>query len=135
TLAAHVFCEDLTRRSIRAARRRYREGDLKPRLRVYHGDNTDGAFWGWNDVWLHADFVHWDIKGSLAGIRVPLLAIQGTDDPYGSQAQLDAIAELGGAAVAVAAVPGCAHAPHLEKTDLVLDAIAEFVDRHIRIGG
>jgi fermentation-respiration switch protein FrsA (DUF1100 family) len=32
TLAAHVFCEDLTRRSIEAARERYLNGDLKARL-------------------------------------------------------------------------------------------------------
>ena len=51
SLAAHIFCEDLTRQSIRAARQRYLNGDLKSRLAAYHGENTDGAFWGWNDVW------------------------------------------------------------------------------------
>ncbi|GAB6906582.1 putative Predicted hydrolase or acyltransferase alpha/beta hydrolase fold protein [Desulfosarcina cetonica] len=127
TLAAHVFCEDLTCRSIEDARQRYLEGDLKSRLAVYHGDNTDCAFWGWNDVWLHPEFKRWNIEEFLPTITVPVLAIQGEADPYGTTAQVDAIRRQTGGPVTVAMVPDCGHAPHLEKKALVTAAVADFV--------
>ncbi|BBO91265.1 alpha/beta fold hydrolase [Desulfosarcina ovata] len=127
TLAAHVFCEALTCESIADARVRYLEGDLKARLAAYHGDNTDCAFWGWNDVWLHPDFRHWNIEAFLPGIGVPVLAIQGEKDPYGTRAQVDSIRQKTGSAVQVAMIPDCGHAPHLEKKDAVLATVGEFV--------
>lgn len=127
TLAAHVFCEALTRRSIEAARQRYLNGDLKARLSLYHGENTHGAFWGWNDVWLDPDFRQWTIDAFLPAIRVPVLAIQGQNDPYGSQGQIDLIQAKTGGAVAIEVVADCGHAPHLEKTDAVLTAISDFM--------
>ena len=133
TLAAHVFCEDLTRRSIQAARENYLNGDLKARLGTYHGTNTDGAFWGWNDVWLLPEFRQWRIDAFLPTIRAPLLAIQGNEDPYGTSAQLDRIQATSGSRVAVEMIPRCGHAPHLERPQLVLDTIAGFI--HGRLPG
>jgi len=127
TLAAHVFCEEVTRRSIEDARRRYLTEDLKARLAVYHGKNTDCAFWGWNDVWLHPDFLHWNIGEFLPAIRVPMMAIQGEDDPYGSPAQVDAIRDGKGQGVEVRMIAACGHAPHLERGDHVLPIISDFV--------
>ena len=129
TLAAHVFCEEITRRSIEAARRRYLEGDLKARLAVYHGENTGCAFWGWNDVWLHPDFVHWNIEDVLPAVQVPVLAIQGEDDPYGTMAQLEAIRQGLGPRASVESIADCGHAPHSEKKEIVLPGIRDFVHR------
>ena len=131
TLAAHVFCEDLTRRSIEAARDRYLNGDLKARLSPYHGENTDCAFWGWNDVWLDPDFRQWTIDAFLPAIHAPVLAIQGEKDPYGSQDQIDVIQRKAGGPVAVEVIPDCGHAPHLEKADAVLTAISAFMKHRI----
>lgn len=131
TLAAHVFCEEITRRSIEDARRRYLAEDLKARLAVYHGKNTDCAFWGWNDVWLHPEFVHWNIEKFLPAIQVPVMAIQGDDDPYGSAAQVDAIRDGKGSGVDVRMIADCGHAPHLERGDHVLPIIGGFVARHL----
>jgi pimeloyl-ACP methyl ester carboxylesterase len=131
TLAAHVFCEDLTRQSIRAARERYLNGNLKTRLSPYHGENTHCAFMGWSDVWLHPDFRSWTIEALLPAIGVPVLAIQGEEDPYGSLAQLDAIRRSAGERVAARLIPDCGHAPHLEKPDAVFPAISAFVTRRI----
>jgi pimeloyl-ACP methyl ester carboxylesterase len=133
TLAAHVFCEDLTRRSIEAARQRYLNGDLKARLFPYHGENTHCAFWGWSDVWLHPDFRSWTIETFLPAIRVPVLAIQGQTDPYGSQAQVDAIRTNIGGAAAIAVLADCGHAPHLEQTDTVFEAISTFMTQRLLI--
>jgi pimeloyl-ACP methyl ester carboxylesterase len=131
TLAAHIFCEDLTRQSILAARERYRNGDLKARLFPFHKDNTDCAFRGWSDVWLHPDFRRWRIEAFLPGIRVPVLAIQGEDDPYGTSAQIEGIAKGCGGPVRVERVAHCGHAPHLEQKELVLGVLAAFLSERI----
>ncbi len=57
------------------------------RLARYH-DDVDSAFCGWNDVWLAPDFRDWNIERELATIACPVLAVQGTDDEYGTLAQV-----------------------------------------------
>lgn len=130
TEAAHVFCEPITLASIRAARNAYVSGDLKDKLAVYHGDNTDNAFWGWNRAWLHPRFVHWDIRKFLPRIQVPVLALQGTDDPYGTPAQLTAIQEKVIHAD-TRLIPDCGHAPHIQQPDRVLADMSEFIRAHL----
>ncbi len=129
TLAAHVFCEDLTVESIRAARERYLNSDLKQKLAKYHGSNTDCAFWGWNDVWLHPDFVHWNIEEFLPGIQVPLLAIQGKDDPYGTPAQIEAIGKQAGGQTDRLMLSACGHAPHVDQEIATLKAMKCFISK------
>lgn len=129
TEAAHVFCEELTVRSIEAARESYLHGDLREKLKKYHGENVDCAFWGWNDVWLHPDFMDWNIEEYLPGIRVPVLAIQGVEDQYGTPAQVAAIAEKAGGGVTVKMLPDCRHSPHREQPDMTLEAMADFIFR------
>ena len=51
-LAPHVFVEEVTLTSIRAARTAYETTDLRERLARYHGDNVDCAFLGWSQAWL-----------------------------------------------------------------------------------
>ena len=127
--AAHVFCEDITARSIEQAGQAYRDGDLRPKLAKYHGANTDCAFRGWHDAWLHPDFRRWDLTEYLPGIAVPLLAIQGEDDPYGTPAQVEAIERGAGAGAEVVMLPDCGHCPHLEQGDAALGAMARFISR------
>ena len=127
TLAAHVFREEISYRSIAAAGDKYRHGDLKARLAAYHGENTDCAFWGWHDVWLCPEFAAWNIEEFPPMITVPLLLIQGEDDPYGTAAQVTAIARRTGGPVEVVMLAACGHAPHLEQKTAVVRRIAEFI--------
>src|SRR5712691_4848017 len=73
--APHVFVEDVTVASIAAAKEAYRTTDLRTRLARYHGD-VDGAFRGWNDIWLDPAFRAWNIEASLPNIECPTLVIQ-----------------------------------------------------------
>jgi pimeloyl-ACP methyl ester carboxylesterase len=129
TEAAHVFCEPLTIKSIEKARQNYQNHGLKAALKKYHGGNTHGAFWGWNAAWLNPDFQHWNIEAYLPRIRVPVLAIQGEQDPYGTLAQVDAIRAQAGAGAEVCILEGCGHAPHKEKPEATLEAMSRFVKR------
>ena len=51
----------------------------------------DVTFWNWNDVWLDAAFRDWDIRPELTGITCPVLGVQGTADPYGTVAHVEAV--------------------------------------------
>src|SRR5262249_53625904 len=86
-LAPHVFVEELSVRSIAATKTAFQSTHLRERLARYHAD-VDGAFWGWNDIWLHPDFRTWNIEAFLPDIQCPVLVIQGQDDEYGTQEQL-----------------------------------------------
>jgi pimeloyl-ACP methyl ester carboxylesterase len=128
TEAAHVFCETVTLDSIRDARRRYVDGDLRRRLRRYHGPNTDNAFWGWNRVWLDPTFTSWNIEPGLPAIGVPVLVLQGDRDPYGSLRQVSAIADQVGSRARVQILTDCGHSPHREHPDRCLAVMADFVN-------
>jgi len=73
-MAPHVFVEDLSIAGIAAAREAYLRTDLRERLARYHMD-VDGAFWGWNDIWLNPAFRAWNIEHLLPNIHCPILAI------------------------------------------------------------
>ena len=125
TLAAHVFVEDLTIQSIERAERAFRTGDLRARLARHHGENVDDAFGGFTSAWLDPAFRAWTITDSLPRVRVPVLALQGEDDEYGTSAQTAAI--VAGAPRAEAlTVPG-GHALHREQEALLVETIAAFV--------
>lgn len=127
TEAAHVFCEEISIRSIREARERYIRGNLRKKLEKYHGRNTDSAFWGWNNTWLHPDFKHWNLEEYLPDIQVPVLAIQGENDPYGSPAQLEAIARQSGGKTESLMLSECGHSPHFERSAATFQAMRDFI--------
>lgn len=130
-LAPHFFVEDISVRSIAAAQDAYAEGDLRARLARHHAD-PDAAFRGWCDAWLDPGFRAWDITDALAYIRVPVLAIQGEGDEYGTVAQLDALDDVP-APVERHLLPGCRHAPHLDRPERTLALVADFIARLDRI--
>lgn len=131
-MAPHFFTESGGLAEIAAARRSFDAGDLKARLEKYH-DNVEGAFRGWNDVWLHPGFQDWDVTEVLDYIRVPVLAIQGQQDQYGTLAQINVISERAYAPVELVELAECRHSPHLEQRALVLKHISEFAARLWRI--
>jgi pimeloyl-ACP methyl ester carboxylesterase len=127
-IAAHFFVEELNIASIRRIRAEYEQGGLRERLARYHR-NVDVAFYGWNDSWLHPEFRGFDITADVARIDVPILALQGADDPYGTAEQLDVLQRHAHAPLETALIPDARHAPHLEARPATLDAIARFVAR------
>ena len=126
TMAAHVFVEDLTIDGIVAAKAAFETTDLGERLGRIHRD-AKGAFWGWNDIWLHPDFRAWNIEAFLPKIVCPVLAIQGVDDQYGTPAQVDAIVRGVGAQARPLMIESCRHAPHREAEAATTAAIVDFV--------
>lgn len=126
-MAPHVMVEDITVRSIAEAKVTYQTTELPQRLGRYHQD-VDNVFWGWNDIWLHPDFRAWNIEDYVTPITVPILAIQGEDDEYGTMDQVDRIARLG-RDVDLVKLADCRHSPHKDQPEAVIAAASEFVAR------
>jgi pimeloyl-ACP methyl ester carboxylesterase len=106
-IAPHFFTEPSGLAAIAQAKVAYEKGDLRARLAKYHRD---------------VDY-----------LRIPVLAIQGADDQYGTLAQIGELEKRIYSPLDVAILPGCRHSPHLEQPDRVLAAISEYCARLDRI--
>ncbi len=123
-IAPHVFVEDVCLSGIRAI------ADQRDRvvagLARYH-DNPDLAFDRWRDVWLSPAFGDWNITALLPDIACPVVAVQGDQDEYATDAMLSAIATMVPDARA-SLIPACGHVAHRDQPAAVLGAIATAVE-------
>ena len=128
-MAPHCFVEDISIRSIEAAKRTFETTDLSDRLAKHHRD-VRRTFYGWNDIWLDPEFRSWNIESCLSDIRCPILAIQGEDDEYGTMAQIEAVARHAttSSGVELLKLADCRHSAHKDQTLAVIDAIDRFVE-------
>ena len=126
-LAPHVFVEERSLRGIRKARELYEKTDLRERLARHHTD-ADATFYGWNRIWLDPAFERWNIRDYVRRIAVPVFAIQGADDEYGTLAQIEAVREDVRAPVDVLHLANCGHAPQRDRRATVVPAIAAYVN-------
>jgi pimeloyl-ACP methyl ester carboxylesterase len=124
-MAPHVRVEPISLQAIAQARQAFEQGALRERLSHYHAD-VDCAFWQWNEVWLSPAFASFDIRADLPAIQTPLLAIQGVDDPYGTLAQIEDIAQAV-PHTRLLTLPQCGHSPHRDQPQAVERAVAEFM--------
>jgi len=129
-MAPHVFVEELSLSSIRQAKTDFETTDLRRKLARYHGDNVDCAFWGWNQAWLDAKFVDWNLEEYLLKIEVPILLIQGVDDNYGTLRQLQSINKGLASEAEQVVLPDCGHSPFRDRPAETLRAILRFLEKH-----
>ncbi len=127
TEGAHVFVEDITLAGIRAAQRQYSNTDLPQKLERHHGERTEALYRAWTETWLAPFFRDWNITADIAAIRCPVLVLQGVDDNYGTEAQVDAIVAAVGERARKYMVPGAAHTPHKEAPAITLELAAQFI--------
>ncbi|NOY13828.1 MAG: alpha/beta hydrolase [Deltaproteobacteria bacterium] len=133
-MAPHVFVEELTLASIRAAGTAYETSNLRERLARYHGDNVDCAFLGWNRAWLDPDFTDWNLETYLPQIKIPVLLLQGEEDNYGTVRQLETISKQLPQPAEMVLLPECGHSPFRDRSTRTLQLIAAFLQRHFNCG-
>lgn len=131
-VAPHFFTEPSGLDAIRAAGEAYRTGDLKMKLSRYHKD-PDNAFLGWHDVWTNPRFADWNVADAIDHLRIPVLAVQGRDDAYGTLAQIEEIETRIYSPVETTILDACGHDPFREKPAETLAAIVEFCARLDRL--
>jgi len=129
TEAAHVFVEEETLNGIRGAVAAFDAGKLSD-LSKYHGEKTREIFKAWSDVWLGDGFKRWNIEYLLSSISCPVLVLQGMEDQYGTVAQVESIVSKTLNAQKQM-VERCGHIPHLERTDIILQLMKQFLVRSI----
>lgn len=121
TMAAHVLNEEETKAGIKPAIEAFETGKLKG-LEMYHGQKTESLFYAWANTWLSEDFKSWNISEDIKKNSVPSLIIQGEDDQYGTNNQVEMICQLLENATPFF-INDCGHAPHLEKSAQVIEKI------------
>ncbi|MCY4301095.1 MAG: alpha/beta hydrolase [Aestuariivita sp.] len=127
-LSPHFFAEEFCLNEIARMKTRYQTSNLRERMAKYHRD-PDSVFWGWSDAWLHPDFRDWDVTDVIDYIRVPILAIQGRDDQFGTLSQIDVVSQRSYAPVDTLILNACRHSPFIDQADAVVDAVAEHCRR------
>ena len=101
---------------------------MKEKLSKYH-DNVDNAFYGWSDTWLNPEFHKWDITKEIKKIKVPIYAIQGNADPYGSVKQVDVLEKNLSVQFQKLILDKCGHNPFFERLDESLFGIKNFINQ------
>ncbi len=127
TEAAHVFVEPESLDGVAAAKLAWRDPRFRERLARYHGAGTAAMFDAWSNMWSAEWFRDWNIEDKLAAVACPLLVIQGRDDEYGTDAQVEAIVRGVSGPVSSMLASNCGHAPHIQARQVVLARMAEFI--------
>jgi pimeloyl-ACP methyl ester carboxylesterase len=125
--APHVFVEDVTVARIAELRDLYQASSLRTKLARHHGANVDTLFQYWTEVWLRPEFRAWNIEDYLPDVKCPALIIQGKQDEYGTDRQVNTlVAALGGRCEGIM-LDHCGHAPHADQRATVERIIVRFV--------
>lgn len=128
--ADHVICEEETQQSIKNLVEKYENGRLKQSLSKIHGKKADALFYGWSGFLLSEEGKQWNIVNHLKQVQCPVLAIQGTNDPFGTRQQLTVKLNHISGNVHIALLNECGHIPHVQKKDEVLPLMTEFIARY-----
>lgn len=122
-LSPHLFVEARTLAQVREQIRDFESGDLKARLRRHHGANTEALFARLVEVWTaQAPGASWGLEPHVARVRCPVLALQGEDDEFFTQLQLEALSRLLPGRVETLRIPGSRHYPLHQARNEVLAA-------------
>lgn len=84
-------------------------------------------FYGWADIWRAEKFRSWNIENILKNIKVPILAIQGVRDEYGTLLQVENIKKAAGDYVTLSIIEDCDHIPHKGHKEEVLEMMKKFI--------
>jgi len=126
TVAAHVFVEPETVKGVSEAVEAFDQGKMMG-LSRYHGDKTHDVFNAWSDIWLSVSFRSWNLEYLLPSIDCPLLVVQGADDQYASERQVDIIVTESGGDAESKLLDNCAHSPHVECPRELINATTPFL--------
>jgi pimeloyl-ACP methyl ester carboxylesterase len=126
TMAAHTFVEEETLAGIHPAIVAFETGKLNGLYKI-HALKTKKLFYDWANTWLSDAFRNWDIRNEINTFQIPVLAIQGTGDQYGTEAQVQSIVSNHQNRTGMM-IADCGHHPHLEKTQELVRTISKWIN-------
>lgn len=127
TEAAQSFNEEITRRGVREAGEHFSKPEQLARLAKYHGDKAGWVLRSWVETWLSAEYEDWSLDNELLQLHVPVLALHGDADHYGSVKQAERIVETCRGTAELAVLKDCGHFPHREQRTQILERIARWL--------
>lgn len=129
SIAAHVFVEEISITNVKALEEKYfSDGEFRAKVHKYHYDHSDSTLLAFTKTISRESFKEWNIESCLQKIEAPTFVIQGTEDNYGTQKQVDSILTHTKNSESLL-INKCGHSPHLEKKQIVIDAIADFLSK------
>lgn len=134
TMAAHVFVEEITLEGIRNTEMEFRSGEWMKKLTKHHGTNTLPVFEAWWKTWLSPEFRNWNIEDCLKNISAPCFVIQGKDDNYGTEDQVERIMNgISGFGKKWMIEGECGHAPWKTRKEECINEINAFLDVRLKL--
>lgn len=124
--APHLMVEEVTIKEISKIKLQWKTSNLREKLAKYH-DDVDGAFNGWCNIWLEEEFKKWNIEEYIKKINVPLFAIQGEDDQYGSLRHINLLKKLLKKSFKKLIIKNCKHSPHQEYPNLIIERLSKYL--------
>lgn len=132
-ISPHLYREARTVDAIRTQISDFNHGDLKARLQRHHGGKAETLFERLVEVWTADEAAAgWGLEPHVARIRCPVLAIQGEDDEFFSESQLEALRACAPGVVDTLRIPDCGHYPTIQARVTTVAAVAEFVRSLLR---
>jgi pimeloyl-ACP methyl ester carboxylesterase len=130
SIAAHVFNEQISIDSIKKIKKEYElNTKFKRSLEKYHPKHADSTFYAFANTITSKDFKHWNIENYLADIQTPVLVIQGKNDEYGTEKQVNSIySKCPNANNKRLIITDCGHSPHLTHKKIVIEALKNFIE-------
>jgi len=125
SMAAHVIVEKETLAGIEPAIQAFEAGKLDG-LRRFHGEKTNDLFYAWAHTWNLPAFKTWNICKDIHGVVAPTIILQGKNDQYGTEKQVELIAESITGESTIMLLEHCGHIPHLEQGTRVISEISRW---------
>jgi pimeloyl-ACP methyl ester carboxylesterase len=127
--AHHLFLDEVSMSGLKSAYDAYHTGNLHDKLKKYHAKKTAKMFNSWINFWLDDKNKNWNIEHHIKNIICPVLAIQGTEDNYGTAQQLYSIKENSQGETQIMLIENCGHIPHHEAREIVEKEIIKFLSK------
>lgn len=127
--AHHLFLDEVSMSGLKSAFNAYHNGNLYSKLEKYHGSKTASMFNSWINFWLDDNNANWNIEHHIKNIVCPVLAIQGTEDNYGTARQLYSVKDNSPAETQIMLIENCGHIPHHEARVIVEKEIIKFLSK------
>lgn len=127
SMAAHVFWEQISADSAAKVLEKYRKHpDFREKFRKYHFEHSDNTISSFAHTINRKSFHKWNVEHYLPNIKSPVLILQGKNDHYGTEKQVESIFENTTHSLKkYKFIDDCGHSPHLEKEEIVLNEIMQ----------
>jgi len=127
TISAQAFVEDLTLAGVRDAKVAFAQDGQVERLARYHGERARWILDAWIETWLHPDYAGWSLSPMLEKLSVPVLALHGDQDEFGSAKHPQMIANQSLGEGRMRIFEGVGHMPHKEVPDALLGEVNQYL--------